>query len=68
MSHKDVIDGLGGHAKVADLVSRATGKEFKQDTVYRWQINGVPWRLRSLVAKMAKQRGVSLPKDFMGAA
>jgi hypothetical protein len=67
MGHKDIIEDLGGAAKVADLAGRFTGKEFKVDTVYRWQLNGVPWRWRAVVAKIAKQQGAPLPKDFMGA-
>ncbi len=68
MGHKEIIKALGEYPAVADWFSRETGEPFKPDTVYRWQQNGVPWRWRNTFAKLAKQKGVPLPKDFLSGA
>lgn len=65
MTHRKLIDQLGKGTVVADWVSKAGGETVDREAVYKWATNGIPWRWRPLVAKMAKQKGIPLPKDFI---
>jgi hypothetical protein len=59
MSRK-LIEALGGAKKVAADLNTTHG------AVRNWMLDGrsIPWRYRPAVAKIAAERGVSLPEDF----
>lgn len=65
MTHYDLVSGLGTAFDVAEWMTRQSSHEVKPDTVYKWRQKGVPWRWRPLVAKLAKQRRMDIPKDFL---
>lgn len=64
MAHKDLIDKLGKGTEVANWL-HARGHDVDRDAIYKWAVNGVPWRWRPLVARMATEKGVRLPKGFL---
>lgn len=64
MKHGDLIKELGGGTEIADWLA-AAGHDVDRESVYKWASNGVPWRWRTLVAKMAAERGKKIPKDFV---
>jgi hypothetical protein len=59
MTDADTIRQLGNTcALAADLgVSRSR--------VSNWKKRGIPWRERIKVARLAKERGLALPADFL---
>lgn len=63
--HADIIDRLGGHKDLSERLQQVAGAEFKLDTVYRWRKDGIPWRWRAHVVRLAKEKGVALPDDFL---
>jgi hypothetical protein len=63
MSHRQLITALGNGTQVADWM-RAQGQAVDREAVYKWASNGVPWRWRPYIAKMASEKGVRLPKNF----
>lgn len=66
-THADLIDALGGGTKLATALSRATGETFDREQVYKWKRNGVPWRWRAHVRRLAEAMGESVPADFLDA-
>lgn len=66
MKHATLIDQLGGGTKVAIALTDLTGTAVDREVVYKWKVNGVPWRWRVHVARLAKQAGQPLPDDFFG--
>lgn len=64
MSHREFISELGNGTAVAAWVSRAAGKSVDREAVYKWAANGIPWRWRPFLARMAKEKGVKPPKDL----
>lgn len=50
---------------MAEWVSSASGKKLDREAVYKWAVNGIPWKWRPFVAKMATEKNVVLPPDFM---
>lgn len=65
MTHGELIKALGGGTKVADWFASKGKPAIDREAVYKWQNNGVPWRWRVHIAKMAKEQGVKVPKDFV---
>lgn len=63
MSHRQLIENLGKGTEVAKWL-HARGHDVDRESVYKWATNGVPWRWRPLVAAMAAEKGVRLPKGF----
>ena len=66
-THADFIDQLGGGTVIAAELWPGAPVEQQdrlRERVYKWKKNGVPWRWRSAVARLAKRRGVPLPEDF----
>ncbi len=62
--HAELIDALGGYAKLAGDLTEQTGRTFDPRAVHKWKTNGVPYRWRPLVAKMARTRRIALPEGF----
>lgn len=58
MAH--LIDELGGNMALADKL------DLTPNAVSNWRTRGIPWRLRPTIAKLAAERGVTLPSDFWG--
>jgi hypothetical protein len=56
---QDIINSLGG----VNVVAAELGQS--RTTVANWRKRGVPWRMRNTVAKLADQRGIDLPADFL---
>ncbi len=64
--HADLINQLGGGTVVAAAIFgeiEARGK--RREAVYKWKRNGIPWRWRGAVERVARQRGVPIPAGFL---
>lgn len=59
MTHSEIIDALGGTKALATSLDR------DESTVSNWRERGIPWRLRPTIARLAKDKKVMLPPDFM---
>lgn len=59
MTHAEIIDALGGTGALASALGR------KDTAVSNWKTNGIPWRWRPAIARMAKDRKMNLPPDFL---
>lgn len=59
MTHSEIIVGLGDTVAVAGELGR------KIPTVSNWKKYGIPWRWRMSIARMAKDRKMDLPADFL---
>lgn len=57
--HHHIIHGLGGPAVVARHLNVTLRR------VGNWGKRGVPWEFRYTVSRLAKSKGVPLPKDFL---
>jgi len=66
-THADLIDRLGGGTRLAAALTRATGERFDREQVYKWKRNGVPYRWRGHVRRLAEAMGESVPADFVDA-
>lgn len=58
------LDALGGNKELAEALG------VSPNAVSNWRLpdRDIPWRHRHILARMAAERGVSLPEDFWGAA
>ena len=65
MTHAALIDKLGDGNAVAALLFEKSGKKISRDAVYKWKANGIPWRWQPFFAKICKDRGWRVPKDFV---
>ena len=64
--HSDFINKLGKPQEVAERISAESGKTIGRESVYKWRKHGVPWGWQPFMAKLAIQKGVSIPDDFVG--
>jgi hypothetical protein len=62
--HSGLIDSLGGNKTAAALLAQQTGEPVRPETVKMWRYRGVPWRVRSALAKVAAMVGAQLPEGF----
>jgi len=55
-----ILDQLGGNKIVADALNVSPG------AVANWRLpsRNIPWRFRHAIARLAAERGVTLPNDF----
>lgn len=55
-----LIDALGGNQAVAEALGVSS------NAVANWKMpeRGIPWKRRHIIARMAAERGVTLPEDF----
>lgn len=61
MTHAELIDSLGG----TSFLYRHLGVASRQ-VCHGWKVNGIPWKWRFKIAKMAKARKLPLPEKFFG--
>lgn len=59
MTHAEIIDALGGTGAVA------TALGCKDNAVSNWRERGIPWRKKGEVARLAKEKRVMIPADFL---
>jgi hypothetical protein len=59
MTHSEIIDALGGPSAVGAAVKS------KPNSVSMWRERGIPWKRRLAVARLAKEKSVPLPADFL---
>ncbi len=59
MTHAAIIKALGDTRYLAETLGRPVS------TVANWKERGVPWHWRPTVAKLATERRVPLPADFL---
>lgn len=59
----DIITLLGGKQAVAEALGVSAG------AVANWKLEtrSIPWKHRPKLARIADERGVSLPPEFLGA-
>lgn len=57
--HEKLIDELGGYQRIASELT------LKESRVRLWKLRGVAWKFRPTIARMAIERRVELPKDFL---
>lgn len=65
MVHADFIEKLGGGTVIAEWLASEARATVDREAVYKWSRNNVPWKWRPLLIKMAKEKRVKLPVDFM---
>jgi len=67
MTHEQIIDKLDGTRAVMDAVNAALPgkKPLALSSVSVWKTRGIPWRYRALIARMARERNILLPADFL---
>jgi hypothetical protein len=63
-AHAKMIDDLGGVADVVAYIKKRTGESITPEAVYNWKRRGVSVYMQNVVARMAVERGVSLPANF----
>ncbi|MES2781914.1 MAG: YdaS family helix-turn-helix protein [Pseudomonadota bacterium] len=56
---QDIIEQLGGSAKVAEALGLAP------NAVANWRKRDIPWRERPRIAELARKLSVTLPDDFI---
>jgi hypothetical protein len=59
---EQLIDDLGGNTALAKELS------LTPHAISNWRTRGIPWKMRPTIARMAGERGISLPQDFWGEA
>ena len=65
-AHADLIDQLGGGTLLAVTLFGGIGEKGKhREAVYKWKQNGIPWRWRPTIERLARDRGLTLPAGFM---
>lgn len=64
VSHRDLIRALGGPTVLAPALSRACHVDMTRSALYAWSKNGIPWRWRFVIARMADREGLSVPEDL----
>lgn len=64
--HSGIIEALGGHEVVAEKLAAVTADTPNSEAVRKWRRNGVPWRWRGVVAKIARKHRVAVPRGFSG--
>ena len=63
--HADLIEAIGGGTRVAEMLTEA-GAPVDREAVYKWKSNGVPWKYRNVVARLAEKAEKPLPPGFLG--
>lgn len=65
--HSPIIDALGGPQSLADQISAETPDTVRQPMVSNWRRRGIPWRYRTVIARIAAKRGRLdvIPPDFV---
>lgn len=66
--HGDFLKKLGGATVIAEWLSEHADSTVDREAIYKWAGNGVPWKWRLSVARMAKERGVKTPDGFLRGA
>lgn len=64
--HARFIEALGGYAKVSAAVNESTSEDIRKHSVRRWMYRGIPHRFRGTLMKIAAERGVPVPPNFLG--
>lgn len=64
MTHRSFIEALGNGTVIASWVSKESGRKVDREAVYKWSTNGIPYRWRPLLLKMARLKNVKPPKDL----
>ena len=59
MTDAQIIEALGNTFAVAEALNR------KPTAVTNWKARGIPWRWRPEIARMARDRNILLPADFL---
>lgn len=63
--HEDLINRLGGAAKVRRAILAAGGPDLTPQAISLWKKRGVAHRYRPLINKIAITRGIDPPKGFL---
>ena len=65
MTHAELIEALGGGTVISYRLSKVSGEVVDREAVYKWRKrNSIPWKWRSFLFEMAKEREVVLPENF----
>ena len=66
MTHAEIIEQLGGSKAVMDALNAARPERpISHPSVSNWKVRGIPWRHRPLIARLAIERSILLPSDFL---
>lgn len=65
MTHGEFIRALGGGTAVAQWLAREANANVGREAVYKWSGNSVPWKWRPYLTKLASEKGIAIPADFM---
>lgn len=65
--HAQLIDALGAPPVVAGMVYDETGVKLTRQAVHMWRRRGVSYKFRSVLARLARTRGVAdrIPAGFI---
>ena len=64
--HASLINELGGGTAIAIALWGSVGPDGKhREAVYKWKQNGIPWRWRPAVERLAKAKSLLLPPGFL---
>lgn len=64
--HATLVDQLGGGTAIAKALWGELGEtNYRREGVYKWKLNGVPWKYRQFVADLARKKRIVLPPNFL---
>lgn len=64
MANTSFILKLGSAEEVAAALAKMSGENVTAHAMSNWGIRGIPRYLRPFAARLAEQKGVSLPKEL----
>ena len=62
--HGNLIEKLGGGTVLAVALWGEAGEK-RREAIYKWKQNGIPWRWRPEIYRLAALRGVTVPTEFL---
>lgn len=69
-AHVDLIDALGGPKEVIGFINQhlnlPADESMCPQTCSMWKRRGIPFRYRAPLAIMASERGIDVPRGFLG--
>jgi hypothetical protein len=65
--HATLIDQLGGGSAIVRALwgDGIEDADRRREAVYKWKRNGIPWRWRASIQKLAQKKRIPLPASFL---
>jgi hypothetical protein len=64
--HDPIITAFGGPAGMIKALAGALGADIDREAVYKWAVNGIPWKFRPAIHRLAQAQGIATPSNFLG--